>query len=70
VLRGTVGHNREKIIGGWEKLHKDMFIYTCASTNGIRVIKWRSMRRDRQTDMQYIMEFKKYTHLSCQTTVW
>jgi uncharacterized DUF497 family protein len=52
VLRGTVEHNREKIIGRWKKLRKDMFIYTCASTNGIGVIKWRSMRRDRQTDRQ------------------
>ena len=45
-----------------------MFIYTCASTNGIGVIKWRSIRKDRQTDrqtdMQYIKELKKFTHLN------
>ena len=47
MLRGRVGPNRENIIGGWKKLHKDVFIYTCASTNVIGVIKSRSMGRVR-----------------------
>jgi hypothetical protein len=38
-----VGHNREKIIGGWKKLLNYMFIIACASTNVIEVIKSRCM---------------------------
>jgi hypothetical protein len=41
VLRRIFGTKREKVVGGWRRLHNEELQYLYASTNTIRVIKSR-----------------------------
>jgi hypothetical protein len=44
VLRRTFEPKREKVTGGWRKLHSEEFSNFCFSLNNTKVIKSRSMR--------------------------
>jgi hypothetical protein len=45
VLRRIFGPKRDKIIGGWRKLHNEELHNLCSLPNIIRMIKSRRMRR-------------------------
>jgi hypothetical protein len=44
VLRRTPGTERQKVAGGWRRLHNEELHYLGASQNVIRVIKLRRMK--------------------------
>jgi hypothetical protein len=44
VLRRIFGPKREKVVGGWRRLHNEELRNLYASTNIVRVIKSRRMR--------------------------
>jgi hypothetical protein len=45
VLRRIFGPEREEVVGGWRRLHNEELHNLYASSNIIRVIKSRKMRR-------------------------
>jgi hypothetical protein len=47
VLRRIFGPKRDEVIGGWRKLHDEELHKLFSSTNVIRMIKSRRMRRTR-----------------------
>jgi hypothetical protein len=44
VLRRIFGPKRDRVTGGWRKLHNEELHNLCSSLSIIRIIEWRRMR--------------------------